>query len=100
VHEAEGVLRLGTALFGKRSPKFQSGRIVASIIGGQAILKRPRICRKREDYDDQRKEPALEKSFHRFRLISVISMTVAIRRVKIGCARNDRAVLPKTELLC
>ena len=63
---AEGELCLSNALFGKRSPKPQRRRIIAALIGGKAILKRPRIlgtCRCHQN--GQRQKPASENCFHR-----------------------------------
>ncbi len=64
VHDAKAELRQGIALFGKRSPEFQSARILAALIGGKAILIRPRICRNRDCHDGQRQKSASENCFH------------------------------------
>ena len=54
--------------------------LVATLIRGQSILKRPSDCRNRECHNDgKRQKPASENCFHRLSLASVTSITAAGR---------------------
>ena len=61
VHDAEQGLSEGIALFRQRSPQPQSRRIIAALLSGQAVLKRPRNrCARQHQGENDTGQDALE----------------------------------------